>query len=174
MSLEFIGGLVTGEGCFALGVGTGWKGAQRITPIFQIKMNDFVTMERLNVSLQHHGLPTYVMTGQRTEYGENVPWMRIRASGMKRVLKYANTLIPHITGTKLDAAQIMVEFIESRLSDERSDKHGRPYSVYELGLVQKLRDTNGNRNGKKNSLEPSETARLGAYQRWAQDTVRSA
>lgn len=160
MSLDFIGGLVTGEGCFALGVGTGWKGAMRITPIFQIKMNDFVTMEELADSLERYGLPVYVMTGQRIEYGENVPWMRIRASGMKRVQRYCETLIPHLTGTKVDAAEIMLKFIESRMADTRSDKHGRPYSPHELGLVQKLRDTNGNRNGKKNSLGPSETARL--------------
>lgn len=160
MSLDFIGGLVTGEGCFALGISNGWRGVKRITPIFQLKMNDHETMMWLERSLRHYGLGVYFIEGKQAN---GTKWYRVRASGNKQLKLYTDLLVPHLSGSKRDAAETVQCFVNLRLADERPDKKGRSYSRSEINLVRVLREVNGNRDGKKNdlrSLESSETKRL--------------
>ena len=156
VSLDYIAGLITGEGCFCLAVQriAARKGQLRITPIFDIFMSDRETIHIVAESLKSYGLPVYLQDREKAARNH----MGIHASGMLRVKRYCETFIPLMTGQKQAAAELVFEFINSRLAVERDGKK-RPYTYEELHIVEKLRSVNGNVRGKKTPLEPSEAIR---------------
>jgi hypothetical protein len=142
---SYLGGLVTGEGCFCFSVQNLRHGKLRITPIFAMFMSDRVTIDHAAEALAELGLPVYRQerpkaTG-RGQCGINI-------NGLRRVKKYCDTLLPFLTGQKREAATIVLEFIESRLSKPTH----LPYSEEEIELVRRLRLVNGNTRGKKTPL----------------------
>jgi hypothetical protein len=103
-------------------------------------MRDEKSMDALQQCLQEHGLPVYrVARKDGTMHYINV-------SGYKRLKKYAEALIPYLTGQKLEAAETVLAFVDSRLSKPRYE----PYTEEEVGLVLKSREINGNRPSAKN------------------------
>lgn len=174
MSLEALGGLITGEGSFLIGASQS-QGYKRLTPIFQLKMNDRDTMESAIAGLRAAGLPTNVTMGAYPQYPDSPPWMRVRAQGIKRLKSYCETLLPYLFGSKKRAAEIVMEFCESRILDDRPVKKGRPYNSREIDLVRQLRAINGVKNGRKHDLsswESSETTRH-APRKEGEDIVRT-
>lgn len=154
MGLDFIAGLITGEGCFCLGARrvAARKGKLRITPVFDLFMTDRETITEVARALEEYNLPVYVQERPKATGSGQVG---IHAGGMLRVKRYAETFLPLLTGTKRRAAELTLVFINSRLSKPK----GSPYSEPELAIVEELRRVNGNRNGKKTPLESSETVR---------------
>lgn len=149
-SLDFVAGLVVGEGCFYLAVmktrtpkanrkntGAGY----RITPGFRLFMNDRQSIELAAETLRNHDLPVYLSERKDGSLG-------IVALGHKRVERYVTILLPLLTGTKKVAAEKVGEFIRSRSTLQV----GANYTEEQLQIVRDLRLINGNRNGKKNSL----------------------
>ena len=159
MGLDFLAGLITGEGCFCLAVQriAERKGKLRITPIFNMFMSDRKTIDLAVASLKQHGLPVYVQERPKAARDQ----VGIHASGMLRVKRYCDTFLPLLTGQKLRAAELVNEFITSRLDDPfpGGSKGRRPYSQRELQIVTELRAVNGNTRGKKTPLESSEAIR---------------
>lgn len=141
VGLDFLAGLIVGEGCFYLGVVRSKGDKLRITPGFRLVMNDHETMDIAIRSLQALGLPLYI--NERKDGGKVCG-----VNGLKRTLKYCQTLIPYMTGTKQRAAVIVLTYCLSRLSDTKGSQH----SETQIDLVRKLRETNGQRNGKKTPL----------------------
>lgn len=146
LGLAFIGGLVTGEGSFCLTVRRRKErhGGLTISPVFALFMSDFETIDFLSEALRGLGLPVYVQERPKAGRGQ----IGIHISGLRRVRRYCQLLIPFLTGQKLQAAELTLAFIESRLAKDK----GVPYSDDELDIVRRLREVNGNTNGKKNPL----------------------
>jgi hypothetical protein len=107
-------------------------------------MADRETIDLAANALKDLGLPVYLQErpkSGRDQYG-------IHISGLLRVGRYCETLLPYLTGQKRQAATLTLSFIESR----KSQKKGAPYTDRELDLVRELRATNGNTRGRKNPL----------------------
>lgn len=164
VGLEYVAGLITGEGCFYLAVQRiKGRGADpranrsrgfRITPGFRLFMQDKETIEVIAATCKNHGLPVYIYerinkngTG-RSEYG-------IHATGLKRAHRYTQAFIPLLTGQKKRAAVVLQRFIESRLAGSLKDG----YTDEQVALVEELRSVNGNPKLPRTSLESSETTR---------------
>jgi hypothetical protein len=144
--LSYLGGLVTGEGCFCFSVQRvkARKGKLKITPIFALFMSDKETIYHTVDLLKKVGLPVYIQ--ERPKAGRDQ--LGISVGGHQRVGRYCDTLLPYLTGQKARAAQIVQDFIVSR----KDNPPQSPYTEYELDLVRELREVNGNTRGKKNPL----------------------
>jgi hypothetical protein len=143
---SYLGGLVTGEGCFCLSVQrvAARKGRLRITPVFAMFMSDPDTIAFAADALREIGLPVYLQDRPKAGVGQ----IGITVNGLQRVKRYCEVLIPVLTGQKLRAAEVMLDFIRSREAQPK----GAPYTEAELEIVRILRDVNGNTRGKKNPL----------------------
>lgn len=152
LGLEYVAGLICGEGTFCLGVHRikARKGSLRIIPIFEIFMCDEQTILQAAEILRNHDLPVYL---QRRDKATRKLHVGIHAAGIKRVKRYCDTFIPYLTGTKKEAAILVLEFCEIRLSTPLRGPVKIPYTDRELQIVRELREVNGNPNGKKNPLD---------------------
>jgi hypothetical protein len=135
----YVAGLITGEGCFCFGV-SNYKNNLRIKPIFQIKMADLETMQIVIDYFQRNDLALHVR--------EDGLFLRVRSDGMKRCKRIIEHFSPYLTGTKLRAANVVLDFIKSRETKTSWDG----YDSIEVGFVETLRSINGVRNGKKNPI----------------------
>lgn len=142
LSNDFIAGLITGEGTFTLAVYRSGKKV-RIKPMFSLQMNDARTMSRVVASLQALGLPANFY------HRPNRGCWTTQAAGFTQTRRYLEIFLPILSGTKQDAAQIVMDFIESRSKVSKFD----PYSAEEVDLVEKIRTVNGVPGRKRNSLE---------------------
>jgi len=142
LGLEYVGGLAVGEGCFYLALSRIKNKRPRIVPGFRLIMNDHESIDAAAGILREHGLPVYI-TGVRRDGGKG-----IHASGFLRVERYAKALLPFLTGKKKQAAELVLEFIEDR---KRSTRNA-PYTEWQIACVERLRQTNGNGNFKKNPV----------------------
>ena len=148
LSLEFIAGLITGEGSFCIAVNRRRHDKTRIYPIFSMFMSDRVTIELVAESLKAHGLPVYVMERPKAARDQ----VGIHINGMKRSRRYCETFIPYLTGQKKRAAELVLEFINDRENDRAVQGRTVPYSERQKEIVTELRSVNGNTNGRKNPL----------------------
>jgi hypothetical protein len=140
----FIAGLITGEGSFCFSVQRVRGNKLRITPIFAMFMSDHVTIKAVADELELMGLPVYIQ--ERPKAGRDQ--IGIHIGGMKRVRRYCEAFSQYLTGQKREACDLVLDFIYSR---ERQPK-GAPYTEQEKDIVRKLREVNGNTNGRKNPL----------------------
>lgn len=146
VSLDFIAGLLVGEGSFCFNVVPN-RGRGVINPVFQVHMTDRETMEIVHRSLQAEGLPGYFHVRPKArQYREQYG---IRVSGVKRVKRYCDALVPYLTGDKLRAAKIAQGFCDYRLSLPRA----APYSPKDVEFVAQMRTVNRDRSSNKTSLE---------------------
>lgn len=143
---SFLGGLVTGEGCFCLAVQrvAKRKGGLRITPIFNIFMSDQETIALAAEACRDLGLSVYIQERPKAARDQT----GIHAGGQLRVRRYCEVLIPYLTGQKKEAATLVLQFINSRESKPKTAL----YTEDELDIVRRLRVVNGNTNGKKTPL----------------------
>jgi len=141
---SYLGGLVTGEGCFCFAVGQTKAQNTRITPIFALFMSDRETVMYAADLLRGLGLPVHMNERPKAGRGQ----VGIHINGFKRVGRYCEALMPYLTGQKKQAAQLVLAFIKSR--EEQPLR--APYTPHELGLVRQLRIVNGNTRGRKNPL----------------------
>lgn len=164
LSLEFLAGLITGEGSFSIGIYTGKYLAFK--PIFQIKMNDVETIDAAHRSFVAHGLPVYRQ--KQKDRGQYT----LEARGLKRAKRYTDTFVPLLTGQKKAAAEVLGEYIDHRLTNGRNAWGG--YTETDVQFVERLRAINGVKNGKKTPVEilRDYTLRSGR-DRTRQDIVRT-
>lgn len=119
-SLDWAGGLITGEGCFTLSVRKNRKreGSDNwlhISPVFSVTMTDIDTMDSLISTFRANDLPVYVTDGvSRSRSGQERPTRTIVLNGQSRVMKVATALLPHLDGQKLEAATAVLEFCQHR------------------------------------------------------------
>lgn len=139
---DFIAGLVVGEGSFILAVHKQRGDKLRIKPQFYLQMNDGETVQAVYESLREKGI------GAHLHHRPNRGCWTLQVAGFGRMWKLITFLMPALTGTKRQAAELVGAFIASR--QEKST--GAAYSEAEKELVRKLRATNGQHNGKKNPL----------------------
>jgi hypothetical protein len=147
LSLHYIAGLITGEGCFALAVRKRRPDPLQIIPIFQLFMNDRETIQLLESSLRAYGLPVGLAERKNGIVG-------VWAHGAKTVKLCTSTFAPLLTGQKRRAALVVEEFIASRSGHTSSNAR---YTDEEIALVRRLREINGNTKGRKSPLTYSRT-----------------
>jgi hypothetical protein len=157
LSLQYVAGLIAGEGTFCLGVMrvANRRGGARITPIFGIYMTDEDTIGQVADSLREHGLPVYYQERLKAgSKGNPRKHVGIHASGIKRVKRYCDTFVPLLTGQKRRAAELVQEFCDSRLATPRGGTRGNPpYTERQIQIVEELRTVNSVGNGRKNPVE---------------------
>lgn len=147
----YAAGLMAGEGYFGVSIVKsprlklkhGWK----LSPRFSIYMNDVETVEWMASLFKELDLACYVT---KTANGK-----KLEGQGCKRVRAILAEFLPFLTGTKRQAAQLVSEFIELRLSVPQNSAYGQR----EIEIVNELRSVNGGSKPVKRLIESSETTR---------------
>lgn len=144
--LDFLGGLITGEGCFSLLITRNRKRGM-VSPAFQMFMADKETVEIAYAILKNNRLPGYFET--RTINKSGTVLYGIRCHGVKSLKRFCEALIPHLSGDKKQAAQNALDFSNYRLSLGA----GAGYSPVDVDYIKKMRDINGNKANKRIELD---------------------
>ena len=152
VGLDFLAGLIVGEGSFVLSAHKIRGDRLRVKAQFYLQMNDEATMELVAAAFRTHGVPIWF--GIDEKRGRIV----IQVAGLKRMQRLLDLLLPHLTGQKQRAAETVAEFVVSRLGSHPHDR----YSDRELALVQRLRSINGIGGKHVNRLTPETIARFRA------------
>lgn len=148
LGMEFVGGLITGEGSFCLSVNNLKNGKTVIRPAFYMQMDDIDSIESVAAILKDSGLSPYV---NRREHKSRpgIEFASVQFNGMARVSRLISAVYPYLMGRKRQAAALVQEFIYSR----QCHPPNYPYTERELAIIKELREkVNGNKNGKKNPL----------------------
>jgi len=175
-SLEFIGGLVCGEGCFSLSVnklrqsrGAGWL---RVTPVFSMTMCDLEVMNGVADSFREYGLPVYVRDVFSPSRLGNRPALRIHVNGQARLLKITEALLPHLYGDKKKAAQAVHDFCLHRLTrvGEFNPKHPkrlgyRGIDDFDIDCIERCRDANRSNREHVHSIADLRDYKMGRAKR---------
>lgn len=135
LSPGFIGGLIVGEGSYGIYIVQPKRNSSYITlkPGFSLRMNDLDTIARLCEAFDHYELPYY--RGEKL-YARCAT---VQVFGMKRMRKHLDFVLPHLTGVKLEAAQIVDTFVARRLAV----KQPTPYDERDVTAIERLREING-------------------------------
>jgi hypothetical protein len=132
-SLDFIAGLIVGEGSYGINVHRPKKGKWEFKPCFSLRMNDVDTIDLLQFSLVEHGLSIYRSPGVYKRCHT------VRVDGLLRVKRHLDVFYPLLTGTKKIAAGIVYEFTNYRLGLPQKSK----YTEKDISFIERLREVNG-------------------------------
>lgn len=159
-SVDWLAGLITGEGCFSLSVNqlrqskTGWL---RITPVFSLTMTDLPVMERVAESFRHYELPVYLRDiSAFNAKRERRPALALHISGVKRCHTIASFFLPHLDGNKREAAATVKDYCEHRLT-----RHYRGIDDFDIGCIERIRGANGTNGVKRHSVADLRDYKLG-------------
>lgn len=135
LSPEFIGGLIVGEGSYGLYIVQPKKNTHNFTikPGFSLRMNDLRTIQMMCEAFDFYGLPYY--RGEKL----HKRCATVQVFGVKRMRKHLDFILPHLIGTKLEAAKIVDEFVTKRLLV----KQPTPYDLDDVKMIERLREING-------------------------------
>ena len=148
-SLDWAGGLITGEGCFYLSVRRNRKrqGSDNwlhISPGLAVTMTDIEAMDDLIETFRANDLPIYVTDGvSKSRGGATRPTRAIRLNGQARLLNVCAVLIPHLSGNKMDAAQAVYDFCTHRQA-----RHTRGIDETDIDCFDRCRAANA-QNGER-------------------------
>lgn len=131
LSLDFIAGLITGEGSYFIGARR-QRDYISLYPGFSMRMNDVDTIERVIESFKAHELPIY---RNPAVYHRCVSVSVIGHAQMRRHLE---AMLPLLSGNKQRAAQIVSDFLDRRLAHPN-----KRYTSEDIDLVEQLREING-------------------------------
>jgi len=132
LSLDYLAGLVEGEGCFTLQVQEKRGPKVVVIPRFQIAMTDLLLIEDVSATLKHLGIGHHV--GNYQPKGPRKPVKHIAITGLKRLKAFTDILAPHLQGEKKMDAEILQALVTSRLAQsDRAD-----YTEREVELVNAL------------------------------------
>lgn len=128
-SLEWLGGLIVGEGCFFMSLRTnrqraGSKKWVHLTPGFSITMTDLVVMERIAEALEEYGFKFHVHNSDSISRAGHRPAKTIQMHGQVRTLAFTEVILPYLDGQKKEAAQAVLDFCKHRLSVPGRRGHG--------------------------------------------------
>lgn len=135
--MEWVAGLVQGEGSFGFAFKQVRKGTWRVTPFFSLGMKDLEAIEKMDRILRENGLPVYRVAPTRGMHS-------IAVTGLKRLDRYVGAIAPYLVGYKLEAATAVGEYVDSRLSKPKAT----PYSEAEVDCIIRCRAANGGGNSK--------------------------
>jgi hypothetical protein len=110
VSLEFLAGLIVGEGSYGLNVHRPKRGLWEFKPCFSLRMNDVETIDLVCQSFKAHGLALYRAPGVYHECHT------VRVDGLLRVRAHLDVFLPLLTGKKYQAAKLVSDFIDRRLA----------------------------------------------------------
>jgi hypothetical protein len=163
-SVDFLAGLIVGEGCFTLSVNrlkqskTDWL---RITPIFSISMTDFEVMENVAHSFKEYDLPVYLKNiSALNAKRERRPALNIHISGIKRCHRISSFFLPHLIGNKRAAAEVVRDYCEHRLT-----RHHRGISEYDIECIERIRKVNGTNGVRRHSVADLRDYKMGQAER---------
>lgn len=162
-SLEFLAGLIVGEGSYGINIHRPKKGRWEFKPCFSLRMNDVETIDLVQRSFVARGLALYRPPGvyQRCH--------TVRTDGLLRMKKHLDVFVPILTGTKKKAATILLEFTDRRLSLPEKTK----YTPEDVEFVERLRAINGP-NARRVPIEILRDYTLRPDHRVGHEIVRSA
>jgi hypothetical protein len=132
LSPDFLAGLIVGEGSYSLYVARQTK-LWEFKPMFQLRMNDLETMDLVRESFAYHNLALYQVPGLYKKC------RAVRVDGIKRMRAHLDFFLPLLTGKKLEAATIVSDFIDRRLSLPPKTK----YTDDDVDFFVKIREVNG-------------------------------
>jgi hypothetical protein len=133
VSIDFIAGLIVGEGSYGLNVHRPKQNRWEIKPCFSLRMNDEETIALVCEAFAHYGLALY--RSPNIYHGCHT----IRVDGLQRVRAHLAVFLPRLTGKKLKAATILSEFIEHRLTLPPKSK----MNDMDVDFIERLREVNG-------------------------------
>jgi hypothetical protein len=146
VSLDFVGGVIVGEGCFSFTVVPN-NGRGLINPTFNVFMTDRETVEAVYATLKAHRLPGYFETRQAK--GNNREQYGVRVNGVKNMKRFCDAILPYLMGEKLEAATNMLAYCDRRVPMER----GAGFGPEDIEFVAKSRLINGQRSHHKSPLD---------------------
>jgi len=131
LSVEFLAGLIVGEGSYALAIVRAERGPH-IRPQFSMRMNDLETIDLVEQSFVAYGQTIYRTPGlyQRCR--------QLSTGGIGRMRVHLDFFLPHLTGKKLEAAAVVSEFCDRRIALGKT-----PYDEADLTFIERLREING-------------------------------
>lgn len=138
LGLPFVAGLIVGEGCFQLTVNR-IRGTFRILPRLRVVMDDHRSLRIAESILKEHGLSPYMYERQK---GKS---LCLEFSSYGKLAKVLEQILPLLTGTKRDAAEVVKRFVDSRYSLPRASQ----YTDAELAMVEEIRAINGGNKGSR-------------------------
>lgn len=159
-SMEWLAGLIVGEGCFTIGAyrlkqsKSGWI---RLSPVFSLSMTDLVTMERVATSMREHGLRIYLSKRASVSKHGSRPALNVQSTGIGSVGEIARAFAPLLSGQKQEAAEIVARFCERRLN-----RHKRGIDEDDIRDVEAIRRVNARNGGTKYSIEDLRDYTVGA------------
>lgn len=159
-SVEWLAGLITGEGCFTLSVNQlkqsrgEWL---RIIPVFALTMTDLEVMQDVAESFRAYDLPVYMQdrTAQNTRR-ERRPTLALQVNGIKRVHRVAGFFVPHLGGNKKLAAETVRDYCEHRLT-----RHSRGIDDRDISFIERIREINGTNGVTRYSVSNLRDYKLG-------------
>jgi hypothetical protein len=136
MDVSYVAGLATGEGHFGIAVRKNRPSYRlniALLPAFSMDMNDKDVVEAVSAFLKQERIPHWVFR-HKTK-----PLRGIRIHGMRRLAVFIPWILPHMIGTKHEAAQNVLDYIRYRFSLP----HQAPYTERDLNFVRISRSLNG-------------------------------
>lgn len=98
-------------------------------------MNDLETMGLIGEAFDFYGLPWYRSTKLYKECAT------IQVFGIKRMKRHLDFILPHLFGRKKESAEIVAEFVNSRIG--KLGRACRQYDEWDVSLIERLREING-------------------------------
>ena len=132
-SLDFLAGIIVGEGSYGINVHRPKKGKWEFKPCFSLRMNDVETIDLIHRSFVGHGLPIYRSPNVYKRCHT------VRVDGLLRMRRHLDVIYPLLTGTKKVSAGIVYEFTNYRLGLPEKSK----YTEKDVDFIERLREVNG-------------------------------
>lgn len=147
--IGWLAGFIDADGSIHFSVQSRQKadGTAYYSPYIQIANTDVPTLARVTDLLERMGLPVHVhwkenKQGFQRKTGQKRKQWYTRAVGMKRCERWLSALLPYFT-TRNEQAELMLEFIHSRLSHEgNAIKGDTRYSEREMAIITTVRNKN--------------------------------
>lgn len=141
-SLEYVAGVVDGEGSFSIMAGRQGNNSFYVLPVIQLSMLHHETVLEVAQILKNHGVGCYLHDNQKRGC------LSLAIKGYKRCKNFLSTVGPYLL-TKREQALIMDEFVESRLSRMK----GSAPTPREVTLIEKIRASNSHQSLPRKPLD---------------------
>lgn len=168
--LGWLAGCFESDGWFSLNESHTRKGSRWYLPACGIVNTDRIYMEAVISILDELGVPYYaVVRDQKPSFGGKRPRLQITIGGLKRCARFLPIILPYLRSSKKKRAQLMLAFVEYRLTVPRCT----PYSDFENGLYADLKKAMSVSAPRiPNDYTPSQVTSTGRYSLSSVETLR--
>jgi len=144
-------GMIEAEGTVGIYPSANYKGKKQFKPALQISNTDLKIINRTSAILRELGIPFYITVFHPSKKLRHKTSYLVKIGGYKRIEKFFQTISPKLFVGKKRQAEIVEEFIKSRLNRERGWQFSKwGYSDYELNLVNEIKTLNQRGVGSRN------------------------